>query len=211
LSNLFSRRRRGNWQYLLVVAIGISVYQYTQTGAVTWPLEALRELRELVYDYRAGSGAPANEAPSNTTPAGEAPATDLAGRVTKVADGDTFTLALQGNRKLRVRLYGIDAPEHDQPYGQAARTALNDKLLGHDVRIMLHDVDTYGRMVSTVYLDGRDINLEQVQSGLAWWYRDYAPNDQAIRDAEADAQRQHQGLWHDAKPTPPWEWRHNKK
>jgi endonuclease YncB( thermonuclease family) len=197
LFNPFSRRRRGSWQYLVLVLIGVSVYEYTQTGAVTWHLEALRELREIFYDYR----------PSSAPQGDDAPASDLAGRVTKVADGDTFTLRLEGRRDLRIRMFAIDAPESDQPYGQAAKRALSDKLLSQDVRIVLQDVDNYGRMVSTVYLGGRDINLEQVQSGLAWWYRDFAPDDRAMREAETAARNADRGLWQDADPTPPWEWR----
>jgi endonuclease YncB( thermonuclease family) len=201
--NPFSRRRRGGWQYLALVLIGVSAYEYTQTGAVTWHLEALRELREIFYDYRPSS-APGNDASPN-------PNADLAGRVTQVADGDTFTLRLAGRRDLRIRLYAIDAPESDQPYGQAARRALSDKLLGQDVRLVLQDVDNYGRLVSTVYLGERDINLEQVQSGFAWWYRDFAPDDRALREAEATAQSQDRGLWQDAAPTPPWEWRRERR
>jgi endonuclease YncB( thermonuclease family) len=189
-------RRRSAWRYLVLILIGLSIYEYQQNGAVTWYVGPLRELRELFYDYIPGA-----DAPSETPPG------DLSGRVTAVADGDTFTLRLQGRRDLRVRLYGIDAPESNQPYGPQARAALSEKLLGEDVNLVLQDVDNYGRLVSTVYFEGRDINLEQVQSGLAWWYSDYAPDDRALRDAEAVAQRGKVGLWKDAKPVAPWEWR----
>ncbi len=35
----------------------------------------------------------------------------ISGKVVKVADGDTFTMLVKGNRQVRGRMYGIDAPE----------------------------------------------------------------------------------------------------
>jgi endonuclease YncB( thermonuclease family) len=57
-----------------------------------------------------------------------------------------------------------------------------------------------------------DVNLEQIRAGMAWWYREYA-KEQSAEDrasysaAENDAQARRVGLWKDAKPVPPWEWR----
>lgn len=40
----------------------------------------------------------------------------FSGQVIKVADGDTITV-LKNGEKVRVRFYGIDAPEKKQEYG----------------------------------------------------------------------------------------------
>lgn len=61
--------------------------------------------------------------------------------------------------------------------------------------------------MARVRLNGRDINLELVQAGFAWWYRRYAPNDAALEAAEAKARKAKRGLWQDRQPVPPWEWR----
>ena len=72
--------------------------------------------------------------------------------------------------------------------------------------------DRYGREVCSVFLGAQDIGLEQVRSGLAWWYREYAreqaPEDRATyAAAETDAKEARRGLWREEHPTPPWSWR----
>lgn len=57
-----------------------------------------------------------------------------------------------------------------------------------------------------------DAGLDQIAAGLAWWYRKYA-KDQSATDARAyefaeqAAHNRGVGLWQDADPTPPWDWR----
>ena len=62
------------------------------------------------------------------------------------------------------------------------------------------------------YLEGRDINLEQVRAGYAWWYRGYAAEQSdesrgSYERAETEARQAQRGLWADARPVPPWVWR----
>jgi endonuclease YncB( thermonuclease family) len=57
-----------------------------------------------------------------------------------------------------------------------------------------------------------DVNLEQIRNGMAWWYREYAKEQTevdraAYAGAEQEAHERHVGLWKDAVPLPPWEWR----
>ena len=47
----------------------------------------------------------------------------IAGRVVKVADGDTITI-LSDHEQVRVRLANIDTPERKQPWGRKAKQAL---------------------------------------------------------------------------------------
>jgi len=70
------------------------------------------------------------------------------------------------------------------------------------------DTDRYGRTVGTVTLpDGLDLGQQLVKAGLAWWYEKYAPGDQTLAALQTAAKSAGVGLWSDANPIPPWEWR----
>jgi hypothetical protein len=74
--------------------------------------------------------------------------------------------------------------------------------------VQIHATDRYGRLVGDVLLpDGRILNQELVKAGMAWWYRPYAPNDPTLAQLEAEARTAKRGLWADAHPVPPWQWR----
>ena len=79
------------------------------------------------------------------------------------------------------------------------------------VEVRLTDADRYGRLVGVVLLDGKSVNLELVEAGLAWWYEQYAPDDRQLAEAEAEARAVNRGLWADPDAVPPWEWRRGKK
>ncbi len=69
-------------------------------------------------------------------------------------------------------------------------------------------LDRYGRTIGEVSLpDGRVLNRELVKAGFAWWYRRYAPEDVRLEQLENEAREAGRGLWADAEPVPPWEWR----
>ena len=50
-------------------------------------------------------------------------------KVIKVSDGDTIT-ALQNKQQVKVRLFGIDAPEKKQPYGKKSKRFLSNLITG---------------------------------------------------------------------------------
>ena len=140
------------------------------------------------------------------------------GKVTRVADGDTLTLVTREGTKLKVRLYGIDAPEvrHEmlpgQPYGKEAKAALTALVLGRRVTVEIVEIDTHRRMVGIVRMSGADINLAMVRSGHAWAYRRYlsAPYASEYIAAEKEARNRGLGLWKQANPDPPWEFKRRK-
>ncbi len=137
----------------------------------------------------------------------------LEGRVVGIADGDTLTL-LDGNRQQhRIRLAGIDAPEKGQPFGQRSKQHLAELVFGKDAKADCYKIDRYGRDVCAVYVNRKDVGLAQLDAGLAWWFRKYAheqhPKDRIDYEAAEDrAAADRIGLWQDANPTPPWDWRH---
>ena len=129
--------------------------------------------------------------------------------VVAVHDGDTVTI-LSGREQVRVRLACIDAPEHGQAFGSRARQKLSDLVMRRHVTMDVIDHDDYGRTVARLLLDGDDVNLAMVRAGLAWHYRHHCPDDRALADAEAEARRDRRGLWADARPEAPWEWRRHR-
>jgi micrococcal nuclease len=140
--------------------------------------------------------------------AGNAVAADL--RVVRVSDGDTFTGLDYENKQVKVRLHGIDAPEAKQPFGTVARKALADLIAEKTVSVEEVDRDRYGRVVARVTIGGKLVNAEMVRSGLAWRYVTYDKRNE-FGGLEADARRQRRGLWADAAPVAPWEWRKTEK
>jgi endonuclease YncB( thermonuclease family) len=141
-----------------------------------------------------------------------AAADTLQGVVVAIQDGDTLTLLDEGNTQHRVRLAGIDAPEKGQPFGQRSKEELSSLVYRREVTVEWHKRDRYGRVVGKVLLTSRDINLAQVQAGLAWHYVDYAqeqPPADRVRysEAEASARAARLGLWSESVPVAPWAFR----
>ncbi len=138
----------------------------------------------------------------------------LTGKVIHIADGDTVTI-IANNSQQRIRLLGIDAPEKTQAYGKQSRVALNRAINGKYVTVEWNKRDDYGRIIGKVVYNGVDINLQQIQKGMAWHYKYYEreqePEDRSrYAQAEYQAQRDKLGLWQDAKPTPPWQYRRSR-
>jgi endonuclease YncB( thermonuclease family) len=143
---------------------------------------------------------------------GHAVALEGVGRVVGIHDGDTLTVLDGSQRQHRVRIAGIDAPERAQAFGEAARENLARLAFGKTVALRCAKRDRYGRAVCSVFAGGRDLGLEQVRGGFAWWYREYAHEQNAAEraayaTAEREAREGQRGLWRDAAPTAPWAWR----
>jgi micrococcal nuclease len=136
-----------------------------------------------------------------------AAAEQFAGKVVGISDGDTISVLREG-KAVKVRLHGVDTPEKAQAFGTQARKFTSDLAFQREVTVEVHTTDRYGRLVGEVRLpDGRSLNQELVRAGMAWWYRQYAPKETTLAQLEADARAAKRGLWADAHPVPPWEWR----
>lgn len=134
----------------------------------------------------------------------------IAGRVVGVTDGDTVTIRTEAET-LKVRLTGIDTPERGQPFGTKAKQALSGKVFGKDVTLNSSGKDRYGRTLGEIIVDGESVNVWLVRAVWVWRYERYAPDDTQLRDAQQAAKRVKLGLWADANPVPPWEWRRSKR
>ena len=133
-------------------------------------------------------------------------AAGFTGKVVGVHDGDTFTILHEGKTK-KVRVNGIDCPEIGQPFGKNAKQYASGLIFGRVVTVVVFGRDRYGRTIGDAVLaDGRILSKEMVRAGLAWQYRQYS-KDKELAALEADARFTKRGLWVDARPVAPWDWR----
>ena len=135
----------------------------------------------------------------------------MQGVVFAVIDGDTVLFkpdhyAPKSRAFLKIRLADIDAPETDQPHGDASTRALTALVLNQRVEVDTVATDTYGRTIADMRKDAVPVNAELVRRGLAWVLTRYRRNAE-LADAQREARRTRRGLWQDAAPTPPWVWR----
>ncbi|MNJ62283.1 Endonuclease YhcR precursor [compost metagenome] len=136
--------------------------------------------------------------------------TRFQGQAVRVLDGDTIEVLSGSNRNIRVRLANIDAPEKSQPFGQKSKQHLTALVAGKTVEVVDLGGDQYGRRIGRVLVDGREANVEQVRSGLAWVYSRYN-HDGQLPSLENSARSQRLGLWVDPNPQAPWEFRRVRK
>ena len=140
----------------------------------------------------------------------------IQGRVVGVTDGDTVTVLDADLVQHKIRLSGIDAPEKKQAYGQRSKESLSDLVFDKNVKVETDKKDRYGREVCKILVNGMDANLEQVTRGFAWHYKAYE-REQSVNDrllytfAENEAKATKRGLWRDAEPIPPWEFRKTER
>lgn len=114
----------------------------------------------------------------------------------RVVDGDTLSIGAD-----RVRLFGIDAPEHDQTCdrggqvwacGQAATEALAEVVGRARLSCEVQDRDRYGRAVAICAAGGTDLAEALVERGAAMAYRRYSLRYVA---AETRARAGRVGIW----------------
>lgn len=130
--------------------------------------------------------------------------------VVGISDGDTLTARCGqpgAYEQIKVRLSAIDAPESKQPFGNRSRQHLAGLCFQQQAKIKVVNVDRYKRKVADVECQGRDAGHEQVSAGMAWVYRQYAKGYPHLYRAEEKARSERRGLWVDAEPAAPWEWR----
>ena len=140
----------------------------------------------------------------------------IAGNVVRVSDGDTLVVLDSNKVQYKIRLVGIDAPEKKQAYGKKSKENLSDLVAGKFVVVEYDKLDRYQRILGKILLNSKDMNLEQIKSGMAWHYKKYqkeqSQSDRMLySEAEVDAISAKRGLWYDPSPIPPWEYRKLKK
>jgi len=130
--------------------------------------------------------------------------------ITGIIDGDTVRARMADGRQIKIRLYGIDAPERRQAYGQRATKELKSIISGKPIEMVMMDIDHYGRPVARLMADGQDVGGAMVAAGYAWVYTRYCQLwlvCAGYKSNENSARADRLGLWQDQNPIPPWQWR----
>ena len=113
---------------------------------------------------------------------------EISGRVTHITDGDTFHL-----ESVTIRLWGINAPERDTPFGPGATRFLRDAINGKNVRCDERGRDHYGRVVARCWFGSFDVGSLMVSGGWARDWRQYSGGH--YFPEEVDAKRDRKGMW----------------
>lgn len=133
-------------------------------------------------------------------------------KINHISDGDSITAICPAScsptgkasgkwHKLRVRIWGMDAPEMGQkPWGDRAKKALINLLPKEKngiITLKIRDRDHYQRYVAQLFDNQKDIGLEMVRLGEAVVYRQYNNDPQYYR-AEEEAKAAKRGIWSQA-------------
>jgi len=140
------------------------------------------------------------------------PATILRARVVAIASGTAFAVLDADEKLRRIKLTGVDAPERRQRFAPEASKLASEWLGANPIDIVVDAVGEDNRLHGRVRTDGRDVGLALIEAGLVWC----DPHDEhhlpsavraTYRQACNKATSGRQGLWQDAYPSPPWEYR----
>ena len=98
--------------------------------------------------------------------------------------------------------------QHKEPLLLNDLTALSDEAAGtlakQNGSLVLNGLE-----ISNLHAVGRFVNGEMVKAGLAWRYEEHDQQNE-FGTLEEEARTSRRGLWVDAHPVPPWEWREKK-
>jgi endonuclease YncB( thermonuclease family) len=83
---------------------------------------------------------------------------------------------------------------------------LSDLVFGKQVTLHTTGTDRYKRTLAHVTVDDIEVDAQMIATGHAWHYSRY-DHTAVLEAAERNARAARRGLWADAQPVPPWEWR----
>jgi endonuclease YncB( thermonuclease family) len=112
--------------------------------------------------------------------------------VYKIADGDTFILT---QNKQTIRLFGIDAPDLENCFGDKAYARLDQLLKKRQVQLKEPVVDKFGRIVALVYVDGKLINEMLIKEGFAAYRSEPGSEKESMKAAHEYAKSHHLGIY----------------
>jgi micrococcal nuclease len=143
-----------------------------------------------------------------STEAAENTSNRYSARVVHIIDGDTFEVQ-KATTLQRIRLWGIDTPEWDQPYAKEAKRYLKEILYKQIVVVAPLYVDSYGRVVAKVFLRGTSVNRDLVEKGYAWVHVFFCKEEicKSWKNLEKNARRKKIGLWGEGQAIAPWHWK----
>jgi len=136
----------------------------------------------------------------------------MTGTIDSVIDGDLITITSKG-KEVEVRLFGIDTPEKTQAFGQSAKNFTGAMASGKEIRVEPIFKDPNGKTVAMVFVNGFNLNEQIISQGFGWVCRQYCKESFCADwlKLEANAKASQKGLWADANPIPPWEYRQKQR
>lgn len=136
-------------------------------------------------------------------------------RVVTVYDGDSLDVVGKNGQKIKLRLYGIDAPEKGQHFANTARAFLDDLTQNHLYTLDVQYKDKFDRYVVVLYDEnGIAVQEDLIRNGFAWVYPRFC-DDVVLcvgwQNVQDEARSSRQGLWQEENPITPWDFKHHKK
>lgn len=134
-------------------------------------------------------------------------------RLERVHDGDTVTLRNWEGQLVKIRFYGLDSPELNQPGGPEAKKFLSRLLLGQNISLTILGYDQYDRFLGRLFVGKQAVDEIMIAQGQAWVYPNYCRQEfcDSLRKMEQKARRQKLGLWSNPQPIKPWQWRQGQR
>lgn len=103
-------------------------------------------------------------------------------------------------------LIGIDTPKTGQPYQRRARRASLKLFRGKEMNFKVVSRNGYQFECGFLFDGEKDLGLEMIKLGMAWYDGDDFERADEYRAAELEAREAKLGLWADDDPVPPWEY-----
>jgi endonuclease YncB( thermonuclease family) len=100
--------------------------------------------------------------------------------VERVVDGDTYVISFQptpedDTKRRKLRLFGVNTPEKNHPdtkeAGYRAMNYVIPILEGKKVTIYAHGIDSFGRWLCDVIIDGMNLGAKLLENNLAVIYK----------------------------------------
>lgn len=114
-------------------------------------------------------------------------------KVSRVVDGDTVTIVGADGSIRSVSLYGCDAPEKGQKYGESSRAELERLLKDKEVFIVVGDKDLRKRRTVRIYADGVYVNRKMLEDGHGVVPPDC--KDKTFHAYQRQAEKSRVGMW----------------
>ena len=140
-----------------------------------------------------------------------AQAAQFTGTVVEISEVNAIRVSRAG-REVTVRLFGVEGPERGQAFHMQALEFLWEVALRQSVAVVADTPERAGWVTAVVQLpDGRDLSQALVQAGYAWHDTPSVPQYTKLAQLETEARTAQRGLWAEAQPIPPWEWRQGRR
>jgi micrococcal nuclease len=123
-------------------------------------------------------------------------------KVREIIDGDTIRAHWDaGGITLDIRLVGVNTPEKGEIGSKESTAWIAKQIYGREVEIKIDPKnrrDIYDRVLGTIFYEGENINLKEIEEGWAFYYRyerNKFMNESEYAAAEEKAKKNKKGIW----------------